>query len=418
MAAVFILGILAAIAVPNFKKFQAKSKTPEATLQLSALYTGQQIYIHTYNTYAACTKDLGIYPSPEGYYITGFDNIQNHGKIKAGTGCPDPVVILYNANVAQANADSYYNSVNNTLDASLSSSSAAATNYANNVANFQTVDNSTDPPTIITNTNAQQIAQQQAAALVPLTAAAETSANAWIAAATNAENLANQATQAAAVATTNPTPQTHAASDLASAAAIAAASASENAAALALTAADTAAAATASWMTAAAIAESTAAAALANPTAANQVAAATAATNLATAANSLSSSTVIKSSSAANQAGAVSSAYNSNIAAAAAVIDATPGGPFTVTGPGEFPYPYVYRNIDSYTVPKILKMVGPVTINAIAILDNYTFLARRGYNEDSLGFTAAAMGSISNSPELSILIIDENKSINVLSFGY
>jgi type IV pilus assembly protein PilA len=43
MVVVAIIGLLSAVAVPNFKKYQAKAKISEAKLQLSALYTAQRL---------------------------------------------------------------------------------------------------------------------------------------------------------------------------------------------------------------------------------------------------------------------------------------------------------------------------------------------------------------------------------------
>ena len=45
MIVVAIIGILAAIAIPNFLKFQAKSKMSEAKTNLGAIYTGQLSYL-------------------------------------------------------------------------------------------------------------------------------------------------------------------------------------------------------------------------------------------------------------------------------------------------------------------------------------------------------------------------------------
>jgi type IV pilus assembly protein PilA len=44
MVVVAIIGVLSAVAVPNFKKYQAKSKSSEAKLQLSAAYTALQSF--------------------------------------------------------------------------------------------------------------------------------------------------------------------------------------------------------------------------------------------------------------------------------------------------------------------------------------------------------------------------------------
>jgi type IV pilus assembly protein PilA len=51
MIVVAIIGILAAIAIPNFLKFQAKSKTSEAKSNLGAIFTGQVAYFGEANTY-------------------------------------------------------------------------------------------------------------------------------------------------------------------------------------------------------------------------------------------------------------------------------------------------------------------------------------------------------------------------------
>ena len=49
MIVVAIIGILAAIAIPNFLKFQAKSKMSEAKTNLGAIYTGQISYFGEQN---------------------------------------------------------------------------------------------------------------------------------------------------------------------------------------------------------------------------------------------------------------------------------------------------------------------------------------------------------------------------------
>lgn len=75
MVVVAIIGILSAIAVPNFKKYQAKSKTSEAKLQLSAAYTAQQSFYSDYDTYHVCLRYMGYNPTNEvasRYYAVGF----------------------------------------------------------------------------------------------------------------------------------------------------------------------------------------------------------------------------------------------------------------------------------------------------------------------------------------------------------
>jgi type IV pilus assembly protein PilA len=55
MIVVAIIGILAAIAIPNFLRFQAKSKQSEAKTNLGGIFTAEESHFAEYNTYA----DLG-----------------------------------------------------------------------------------------------------------------------------------------------------------------------------------------------------------------------------------------------------------------------------------------------------------------------------------------------------------------------
>lgn len=95
MVVVAIIGILSAIAVPNFKKYQAKSKQSEAKIQLAALYQTEVSAQADYNTYATCIEDLGYEAAPKGYYWIGFNsaNTTQNGII---SGAP------YNATCASA----------------------------------------------------------------------------------------------------------------------------------------------------------------------------------------------------------------------------------------------------------------------------------------------------------------------------
>ncbi|AUN96639.1 type II secretion system protein [Bacteriovorax stolpii] len=72
MVVVAIIGILSAIAVPNFKKYQAKSKQSEAKIQLAAVYSTEVGSQADYDTFGTCIGDLGYETPPKGYYIVGF----------------------------------------------------------------------------------------------------------------------------------------------------------------------------------------------------------------------------------------------------------------------------------------------------------------------------------------------------------
>lgn len=72
MVVVAIIGILSAIAVPNFKKYQAKSKQSEAKIQLAAVYSAEVGTSADWDTYATCLTIMGYETPPRGYYSVGF----------------------------------------------------------------------------------------------------------------------------------------------------------------------------------------------------------------------------------------------------------------------------------------------------------------------------------------------------------
>ena len=73
MVVVAIIGILSAVAIPNFKKYQAKTKTSEAKLQLSSIYSAETALQSDFDAYASCLADAGYLPPKGGnYYAVGF----------------------------------------------------------------------------------------------------------------------------------------------------------------------------------------------------------------------------------------------------------------------------------------------------------------------------------------------------------
>jgi type IV pilus assembly protein PilA len=72
MVVVAIIGILTAIAVPNFKKYQAKSKQSEAKIQLAAIYSVEVSAQADYDAFGTCLTDMGYDIPPRGYYVAGF----------------------------------------------------------------------------------------------------------------------------------------------------------------------------------------------------------------------------------------------------------------------------------------------------------------------------------------------------------
>ena len=93
MIVVAIIGILAAIAIPDFLTFQAKAKQSEAKGNLGAIFTTQVAYYGENDGYANDDCFDLLHWSPEGQtrysYFCGDDDIANLAG--TGTGSPDDV---------------------------------------------------------------------------------------------------------------------------------------------------------------------------------------------------------------------------------------------------------------------------------------------------------------------------------------
>ncbi len=72
MVVVAIIGILAAIAVPNFQKFSAKSKQSEVKTSLSALYSALRAFHSEWQTYSSRFEPIGYAPVGILRYEHGF----------------------------------------------------------------------------------------------------------------------------------------------------------------------------------------------------------------------------------------------------------------------------------------------------------------------------------------------------------
>ena len=79
MVVVAIIGVLAAIGIPQYSKFQAKARQSEAKGALAALFTAEQSFSAEFNQYAVMLNVIGFGVSGKGLrYVTGF---------VAATGC-------------------------------------------------------------------------------------------------------------------------------------------------------------------------------------------------------------------------------------------------------------------------------------------------------------------------------------------
>jgi type IV pilus assembly protein PilA len=64
MIVVAIIGILAAIAIPNFLRFQLKSKTSEGKVNIAAIRTAEESYNSEFGSYVAAATSPAALPMP------------------------------------------------------------------------------------------------------------------------------------------------------------------------------------------------------------------------------------------------------------------------------------------------------------------------------------------------------------------
>ena len=127
MIVVAIIGVLSAVAIPNFKKYQAKAKTSEAKVQLAAAYTAQQAFYGDFGAYSTCLSYMGYDPGNEWasrYYLVGFGGATGTTGL-AGTG---------SAGAAAMEANTYTSAQNSGLSADCHAAAAFPLNVSTNAA--------------------------------------------------------------------------------------------------------------------------------------------------------------------------------------------------------------------------------------------------------------------------------------------
>src|SRR4030081_405439 len=80
MIVVAIIGILAAIAIPNFIKFQARSKQSEAKANLKAIFTAQKAFFQEKDRFSSLTGEVGFEPERNNryaYFLAATGNIED-----------------------------------------------------------------------------------------------------------------------------------------------------------------------------------------------------------------------------------------------------------------------------------------------------------------------------------------------------
>jgi type IV pilus assembly protein PilA len=91
-----IINLLSTVAIPNFQKYQARSKTSKAKPHLAAVYTAENSFYSDYNMFATCLRYMGYDPSEEAashYHTVGFNvpNVADNDAYKSAINSELPV---------------------------------------------------------------------------------------------------------------------------------------------------------------------------------------------------------------------------------------------------------------------------------------------------------------------------------------
>jgi type IV pilus assembly protein PilA len=74
MVVVAIVGLLAAVAIPNYRKYTNRSRQTEAKIALGAIYTAERSFAAEANSYTLCLRASGYTPlGLTRYYAIGFN---------------------------------------------------------------------------------------------------------------------------------------------------------------------------------------------------------------------------------------------------------------------------------------------------------------------------------------------------------
>ena len=110
MVVVAIIGILSAIAIPNYQKYQARARQSEAKIGLSALYTAEKSFAVENSTFSFCLRNIGYEPdgyaptvgNPSSrYYNIGFNGAIDGSKCGANGASPC-ITYTYSGSIPQS----------------------------------------------------------------------------------------------------------------------------------------------------------------------------------------------------------------------------------------------------------------------------------------------------------------------------
>ena len=132
MIVVAIIGILAAIAIPNFLQYQLKSKTSEAKVNLGAIRTNEEAYRAETDVYKACAANPALPATTAKRAFVANTDFSAIGFTPAGT-------VYYSYAVTGTSANTAFSATaTGNLDASPAANSNDAVFSVNQAGTFAT----------------------------------------------------------------------------------------------------------------------------------------------------------------------------------------------------------------------------------------------------------------------------------------
>lgn len=103
MVVVSLIGILAAIGIPKYSKFQAKTRQTEAKSSLTALYTAEESFRSEWNMYTEDLHNMGFGVKGQNlHYMVGFEVMGGCVGYDPSNGAPDEYGVVGGGTVASA----------------------------------------------------------------------------------------------------------------------------------------------------------------------------------------------------------------------------------------------------------------------------------------------------------------------------
>ena len=76
MVVVAIIGILAAIAIPNYQRFQRKARQSESKILASGIFTAEKAFVSEWGFGSSNIRQIGFSPDGVVSYLAGFSAIE------------------------------------------------------------------------------------------------------------------------------------------------------------------------------------------------------------------------------------------------------------------------------------------------------------------------------------------------------